>query len=519
MMKKHPCFVATGRPLVESDFDRLLVDFWLPENHVLCSGDFSQATDNLDPSLSQFTAGEISKMLELLEEPRLLFSEGLTGATFPSGSIQSWGQLMGSPISFPVLNFVNAAIFHACYENYEFWRYVSLGYSVEDAIDFSRTTLAELPVMTNGDDIGFRAERSFHAQWCKWTLACGLPPSVGKNFVSDKWITMNSTFYELQNTVLGLEFRVVPYVNLGLIHRDPRDVRNFERWMDADSFLPSTLRFIGPMSRELTRSWRLDDAKCVLLMQLFMTRWHDTLKKCAPGVSYFLSEPMGGLGIYCPYLWRSSPGLVSKAQWLIATEAILEEEPCELFRVGDDQIALEMTREEPTYDIVFDSGISVAPCDSGSVLDAIIRGRCRSTRVLHANTHGAWRKRFLGRLNRAHALAKETKQTYCAWHSLFNDFPFRIVKCGPKSTYDTVSLGQLRPLPPLDLDGDVDEKVDTPGGIAYEQASLVFRDQALIRSRIMTSGVERYLCSAASEVALCLNLSRICILGREYVTR
>jgi hypothetical protein len=74
-------------------------------------------------------------------------------------------------MSFPILCLVNAAATFAALD----WK-------------FSR----DLPVRVNGDDIGFITDAAGSWRWKKFTRACGLEFSVGKNYTSTEFLLMNS---------------------------------------------------------------------------------------------------------------------------------------------------------------------------------------------------------------------------------------------------------------------------------------------------------------------------------------
>jgi hypothetical protein len=87
----------------------------------------------------------------------------------------------------------------------------------------------------NGDDIGFWAPEGFHQFWCSYCLRSGLEPSIGKNFLSKEFITLNSCLFrigeEWERSEQGYfrdpddtigdwsrrTFEVVPYLNMSFM--------------------------------------------------------------------------------------------------------------------------------------------------------------------------------------------------------------------------------------------------------------------------------------------------------------
>jgi hypothetical protein len=86
------------------------------------------------------------------------------------------GQLMGSILSFPVLCAINLASYWCALEEY-----TGCTYKKE-----------ELPCLINGDDILFKSNDAFYTVWQKWITKAGFTLSVGKNYISPHFITVNS---------------------------------------------------------------------------------------------------------------------------------------------------------------------------------------------------------------------------------------------------------------------------------------------------------------------------------------
>jgi len=179
------------------------------------AGDYKNATDNMHPdlpkkfidSLEKFTDLSVDwiKVLRLtlggheityedLPEFYYRFMESLPldsplrefykdFKTYKLSVLQRWGQLMGSPTSFPVLNLVNAAMFWVgCEEFY--------GRSLR----WDRV-LNEFRPLFNGDDISFISNRSHYDIWKEVCAGCGLSLSPGKNYCTREFVNINSTSF------------------------------------------------------------------------------------------------------------------------------------------------------------------------------------------------------------------------------------------------------------------------------------------------------------------------------------
>ena len=93
--------------------------------------------------------------------------------------LQKNGQLMGSPLSFPVRCATHCVAYWMALEEY-------LGRPI---------ALQDLPVLINGDDICFMANDDFHLVWQKWVAKVGCTLSPGNNYISPDYATINSEGY------------------------------------------------------------------------------------------------------------------------------------------------------------------------------------------------------------------------------------------------------------------------------------------------------------------------------------
>lgn len=108
---------------------------------------------------------------------------------------QTRGQLMGSPTSFPILCIMNLAL-------------------TRHALELSahrQLELAELPILVNGDDLLFRAHPWEYRIWEQVTRLGGLRPSLGKNYISSKYFTINSELWCASTRFHKVDTQVTPY--------------------------------------------------------------------------------------------------------------------------------------------------------------------------------------------------------------------------------------------------------------------------------------------------------------------
>jgi len=204
-------FVATGRPIMKSDFYDLLrresrlqlpFDEWV-------SGDYSAATDNLHIEFTKLCFAEalersgvepdLARLLEgVIYEQEITYPEKENLPSFR----QKTGQLMGSTLSFPILCAVNLVCYWYALEQY-------VGHPV---------ARRDLPVLINGDDILFRCDGvngKFYRIWLDIISEVGFKLSLGKNYVHRRFFTMNSEAF-VYNPQTGM-IADIPFLNVGLL--------------------------------------------------------------------------------------------------------------------------------------------------------------------------------------------------------------------------------------------------------------------------------------------------------------
>ncbi len=205
LRKKIP-FSLIGEPLDTKHLDWLRTqtiglnipfEFWV-------SGDYSAATDGLKLPYTK-TAFEAS--LDRVDLPHyqkevlrsVLYEQEIS---YPPKSgvekvSQRTGQLMGSPLSFPILCVVNLIGYWLSMEEY-------LGRTLR---------FDELAVLVNGDDILFGSNKDHYKIWLRWIEELGFSLSLGKNYCHPRFLTVNSELYLDR----GHDFKHVPYLNVGLM--------------------------------------------------------------------------------------------------------------------------------------------------------------------------------------------------------------------------------------------------------------------------------------------------------------
>jgi len=237
-----PCKLI-GRPLEVSDLHDLVhrstsacKHLDIDPFHSWVSGDYKGATDYLNINLTKMVFEGFLKRLEPLEyaegsRPSEAFCSFATNPQY-AWLVERWrnvlyeqnlkydyeelqteilqknGQLMGSPLSFPVLCTLNLI----CY-----W------WALEEFAD-KLISPEELPVLVNGDDILFMAdgqEGSFYSIWQTCISRAGFRLSIGKNYIHDSVLTVNSECWVWNQSHCEPSFKRIKHLDVGLLINNP----------------------------------------------------------------------------------------------------------------------------------------------------------------------------------------------------------------------------------------------------------------------------------------------------------
>lgn len=167
----YKCFELTHGPKIDLDF----ISSWEGKSGVFVSGDYEAATDNLHMDIMELAIEMLCPYVPERYHSWLRWEAHEHDIEYPTWTElpkirQTRGQLMGSLLSFPILCLANAAILG-----------ITMGKDLKD-----------LQALINGDDILFCARPRKVRDWKKNTKLIGLKPSVGKNYESNKFCSINS---------------------------------------------------------------------------------------------------------------------------------------------------------------------------------------------------------------------------------------------------------------------------------------------------------------------------------------
>jgi hypothetical protein len=189
-LRQHPTFRLIGKTLDRVDIHQTFKKFPLP-GQFWVSGDYKAATNLISSQLTEVAARTYCEMIGLDEALTGLVVNCLVNHELHVTGVdgkdrvgeQKNGQLMGSPLSFPFLCLINAALTR---------------YSLE-LRDGCRVllTLRDLELLINGDDVAFVTDKEGYEIWKLVTGLGGLVASIGKNFTSREFIVINSQMFRV----------------------------------------------------------------------------------------------------------------------------------------------------------------------------------------------------------------------------------------------------------------------------------------------------------------------------------
>lgn len=338
-LRHHPVFEFIGHPIDDASFAKAFgTKSDLKDDEFYVSGDYKAATDNLNPLLSEYCWWAIAwrvrvmwqgQVVPLVDTPyaklglkalvhhRLFYEKhDMTKTQLHEALLkaksheeaealqfeicdQTWGQLMGSPMSFPILCLVNAAATLAALD-----------------LPFSRS----LPMRVNGDDIGFIANAESYALWKKVTNICGLEFSLGKNYTSRDFLIMNSEFRRAPES--GEDTDVIPsgyiedsgtaygYVMTYNFIKRPKTWRlegflnqsilyhTVRKGMDAGEQKDVYWTDLEDLSKDVLRGIRAKDQWKVL--SIFLREHSHVLRELPPECNLWFPRSLGGAGVAVP---------------------------------------------------------------------------------------------------------------------------------------------------------------------------------------------------------------------------
>jgi hypothetical protein len=236
-LRSHRIFQLIGHTVDEQVIKDDLFRFRKP-GEFLISGDYSAATDNLKIEVTKTIfevvleklASDLDYSVEaekIVELARKVLYEHEIHYSLESGLqpvLQGTGQLMGSTLSFPILCLANC---------------ICCWLSLFGAYEFN-----DLPMLVNGDDIGFCCSKERYDRWSQDLAGFGFVKSVGKNYCSDRFFIINSELFDSRYVQTGKCH--IPYFKSGLLlgRHKVQSVKGIDEDESPDAPIISTLDLV-----------------------------------------------------------------------------------------------------------------------------------------------------------------------------------------------------------------------------------------------------------------------------------
>lgn len=288
------------------------------------SGDYSAATDRLSMLATNKMLTGLLKRVALPTDLRYRIEHSLMHAVMdysrtlesfrkkvpdgildsiplPPNTLQRNGQLMGNILSFPILCLVNLSAYLTAVRcagpgassfMYLRDRSKTVYQAVDDGLQrgyMTREELDQLPVLINGDDVLFQAPQELYAVWLKTVGYFGFKPSMGKNYYSDEFFTVNSELYTRDG------FRSRPW--WGGFETDLIRLRQEIRFETGEDVLQADMRRVLPKMQAWLRetvsaeSWPVTN-------KLWLNTYHNAgILEPYSGLNWFIPVELGGMGL------------------------------------------------------------------------------------------------------------------------------------------------------------------------------------------------------------------------------
>lgn len=238
-----PCFELTGKKFDASMvmdcasglFEAGGTQEGNPNGWGWVSVDYSSATDFLSSRFGKWILGDL--IMDLPEEVRINAMRvlGLHDLYYPTKegpefrAHQTNGQLMGSPVSFPILCLANIATFLTVVDETPGMceAYLGQGPRAERTKDQHESLLRRVKV--NGDDMLYVGPQGSLEKHASVAASVGLEMSVGKAYFHSVYGNVNSTSFHCHLDKKRLQPRTIDYFRAGLVlglHKVQSDARD-----------------------------------------------------------------------------------------------------------------------------------------------------------------------------------------------------------------------------------------------------------------------------------------------------
>jgi len=344
------------------------------------SGDYSAATDRVSILATKVVFNALVKPLALDPVARARLESGLYGAevsygntlsslrrTLPEGMYkklvedlpdsfqQKNGQLMGNILSFPILCIINLATWLLAHQGLDTAarRETSgrspIAQTLHDALDRGYLTPREMngfKVLVNGDDILFQSNQALYTSWRDTIPHLGFKLSVGKNYISNDFFTINSELYTAGDDGVPCK-RERPWwggfcPDFYQLQKAAQKI-GFKNPVGERMELSNDMRRVLPKVQDRLRMSLPKESWAIANKQWFATMKDAGLLDPYKGLAWHLPVEFGGMGLDDTGLKES---VVTYAQRKLAVKMVLDPEHCPKgFSPDGSLVTAEMTKK------------------------------------------------------------------------------------------------------------------------------------------------------------------------------
>jgi hypothetical protein len=238
---------------------------------------------------------------------------------------QTNGQLMGHPLSFPLLCTINLSCLRVALA-----RWLAGGHDgVETYQEASAIAKAMIETcIINGDDLLFRGPPSVMPFFFKTTSQAGLVTSIGKTISSIRYGTINSQLYDFSKGP-GQPVRRIGYLNLNFLYSPLEDI------CTGAVSLSSLSEGLNEMVRHCPKAAGIVPSAMSRVIKLVRSYQNQSQQ-----LNWYLPTHLGGVGLR-PELFGLAPEEIglTRAQRVLAAQLVADP-AMKMFRIFADKLKM-----------------------------------------------------------------------------------------------------------------------------------------------------------------------------------
>lgn len=282
-------------PRVQEIHENSMFPMWV-------SGDYEAATDLINSQAtmtviqhlqdSGYPNVDLAKMTlfsKVIEYPKIRADGCLTKDVQLPPVLSQNGQLMGHPLSFPILCVINLAVYRLSLRR---WRDIMLmKYPEKEFQIWTMYKVSITQVIVNGDDILFKSDDLLYQLFLQTSQEFGLKPSIGKNYYSPDCCMINSQIFKFD----GSKMTRREYLNQRFVYGTDvkKGMRESQSPVKGEVEGANPVDLAGGLNKMFYHlPWTRE------ILPTIMRRWSSQWSTARFQPNWFLPIELGGLGIF-----------------------------------------------------------------------------------------------------------------------------------------------------------------------------------------------------------------------------